>query len=111
LDAPSAHSLLRNQPNFGNVHHLDSFAVTLGAKDFAALPASRILELTLEGFLNDAPRGVSRLMIIRNLLVAPLGLATCYATRPTGFRSADRTASQLAGSIGLGKIPAAIAAP
>lgn len=71
-----AHSLLREQEGFRGAHHNDSFAMTLGVQRLSGLPASRILELVLEGFLNDAPRGVSRLMMIRNLLVAPLGLRT-----------------------------------
>ena len=70
------HSLLRRQPIFSGAHHNDSFATTLHGKPLAALPASGILELILEGFLNNAPRGVSQLMMIRNLLVAPLGLRT-----------------------------------
>lgn len=74
-DVP-AHSLLRDLPDFSRAHHRDSFALTLDADIFAAMPASRVLELILEGFLNNAPRGVSRLMMIRNLLVMPLGLRT-----------------------------------
>ncbi len=71
-----AHSLLRQQENFTAAHHRDSFATVLRGKRLAAMTASGILELILEGFLNNAPRGVSRLMMIRNLLVAPLGLRT-----------------------------------
>jgi uncharacterized protein DUF2867 len=76
LNQIPAHSLLRQQGSFNEAHHNDSFAMTLSAKRLTAMPASRLLELVLEGFLNDAPRGVSRLMMIRNLLVAPLGLRT-----------------------------------
>jgi hypothetical protein len=76
LNQVPADSLLRGQGNLDGAHHHDSFAMMLGAKRLAAMPASGILELVLEGFLNDAPRGVSRLMMIRNLLVAPLGLRT-----------------------------------
>ena len=71
-----ATSLLREQPDFSVSHHRDSFTTALGAEEFATMSASRILELILEGFLNNAPRGVSRLMMIRNLLVSPLGLRT-----------------------------------
>jgi len=86
-----AHSLLRGQENFRAAHHNDSFAMMLGAKRFAAMPASEILELILEGFLNNAPRGVSRLMMIRNLLVAPLGLRTSPLGCPvSSLLSADR---------------------
>jgi len=86
-----AQSLLRGQENFSAAHHNDSFAMTLGVKRLAAMPASKILELILEGFLNNAPRGVSRLMLIRNLLVAPLGLRTSPLGCPvSSLLSADR---------------------
>ena len=74
-DVP-AHSLLRDQPDFAHAHHRDSFAMMLDSRAFAGMPPSRILQLILEGFLNNAPQGVSRLMMIRNLLVMPLGLRT-----------------------------------
>jgi len=91
LDQIPAHSLLRGQENFSAAHHNDSFAMTLGGKRLAAMPASKILELILEGFLNNAPRGVSRLMMIRNLLVAPLGLRTSPLGCPvSSLLSADR---------------------
>jgi hypothetical protein len=76
LEQVPAHSLLRQQGGFTAAHHNDSFVTVLRGKQLAAMTASAILELILEGFLNNAPRGVSRLMIIRNLLVAPLGLRT-----------------------------------
>lgn len=95
-DAPE-HSLLRDQPDFDNAHHQDSFATILGAQGCATMPASRILELVLEGFLNDAPRGVSRLMMIRNLLVAPLGLRTSPLGCPVSSLLSDDRRNLFAG--------------
>ena len=71
--------------------------MTLGGKRFAALPASAILELVLEGFLNDAPRGVSRLMMIRNLLVAPLGLRTSPLGCPVSSLLSENRSNLFAG--------------
>ena len=90
-------SLLRTQGDFNKAHHRDSFAMTLGGKRFAALPASAILELVLEGFLNDAPRGVSRLMMIRNLLVAPLGLRTSPLGCPVSSLLSENRSNLFAG--------------
>lgn len=69
-------SLLRRHLNAGETHHQDTFMISLSGVDFGDLKAAQILELLLEGFLNNAPRGVSRLMMIRNILVRPLGLRT-----------------------------------
>src|SRR6185437_1337041 len=49
LDQIPAHSLLREQENFSAAHHNDSFAMTLNVKRLTTMPASRILELILEG--------------------------------------------------------------
>jgi len=76
LEEVPEHSLLRRHMNPGAAHHQDSFVIALNGVDFRDLKAAQILELVLEGFLNNAPRGVSRLMMIRNLLVRPMGLRT-----------------------------------
>jgi hypothetical protein len=97
LNQVPPNSLLRGQDHFRDAHHLDSFSLTLGGKRFAAMPASAILELVLEGFLNDAPRGVSRLMMIRNLLVAPLGLRTSPLGCPVSSLLSDNRSNLFAG--------------
>lgn len=69
-------SLLRQHIVAGEAHHEDTFMISLKGLEFGDLNAAQILELLLEGFLNNAPQGVSRLMMIRNILVMPLGLRT-----------------------------------
>lgn len=75
LDAPSAGSLLLDelQPGFD---HEDSFQLTVAPGELSARKASVVLAALLEGFLENRPRGVSRLMALRNVLVKPLRLRT-----------------------------------
>jgi hypothetical protein len=85
-------SLLRRNMNPADAHHQDTFMISLTGIDFGDLKADRILELLLEGFLINAPRGVSRLMMIRNILVRPLGLRTSPLGCPvSSLLSDDRT--------------------
>lgn len=70
------HSLLRDHLADKQRHHEDTFQITLSHSNAKGLSAPQLLELLLEGFLMNAPRGVSRLMMIRNILVKPLGLRT-----------------------------------
>lgn len=58
------------------LHHEDTFLISINGFYFKEHRASHLLELLLEGFLMNAPRGVSRLMMLRNVLVKPLGLRT-----------------------------------
>ncbi|MEP7008371.1 MAG: DUF2867 domain-containing protein [Sphingomonas bacterium] len=90
-DVPE-HSLLRRHLDPREAHHQDTFMISLEDVKFRDLNASQILELVLEGFLNNAPRGVSRLMMIRNLLVRPIGLRTSPLGCPvSSLLSGDRT--------------------
>lgn len=90
-DVPE-NSLLRRHLSLGEAHHQDTFLISLNGMDFRDLKASQVLELLLEGFLNNAPRGVSRLMMIRNILVSPLGLRTSPLGCPvSSLLSDDRT--------------------
>jgi hypothetical protein len=92
LEAVPADSLLRQHLNAGEAHHQDTFMISLNGMDFGDLKATKILELLLEGFLNNAPQGVSRLMAIRNILVRPLGLRTSPLGCPvSSLLSDDRT--------------------
>jgi len=96
LDAIPDHSLLRRHFDPDDVHHQDSFMIALNGIDFRGLKASQILELLLEGFLNNAPRGVSRLMMIRNLIVSPLGLRTSPLGCPVSSLLSDDRANLFA---------------
>jgi hypothetical protein len=69
-------SILKNHITQDMVHHEDTFMISLKGVDFKGIGAKDLLELLLEGFLLNAPRSVSRLMMFRNMLVKPLGLRT-----------------------------------
>ncbi len=75
LDAPPDGSLLCSALA-GAWHHEDMFQLKLDAGELRAHSASACLEALLDGFVDNPPSGVSRLMILRNLLVKPLGLRT-----------------------------------
>ncbi|MBL4805077.1 MAG: DUF2867 domain-containing protein [Alphaproteobacteria bacterium] len=72
-EAPQ-NSLLKEHLKDRHIHHEDTFSLTVSETLYAS--ASEILEHVLEGFLMNAPRGVARLMLIRNILVKPIGLRT-----------------------------------
>jgi len=54
----------------------DSFELVTGAGEFATTSATAVLAAILDGFLDNRPLGVSRLMALRNAAVKPLGLRT-----------------------------------
>lgn len=72
------HSLLRTQLENVRIHHVDHFTLTLPVKMSATMDhrASTLLANLLNGFINNPPAGVTRLMQIRNVLVRPLKLRT-----------------------------------
>lgn len=75
LAAVPADSLLRQQ--FAErFDHEDSFVIVVEEAGFATRSARAIMAAVLEGFVDNRPRGVSRLMALRNGLVKPLGLRT-----------------------------------
>ncbi len=76
LEATPKDSLLKNQFDSQRVHHEDTFCLTLD--DIAATnkSASGLLASLLDGFLENPPTSVSRMMAFRNLLVKPIGLRT-----------------------------------
>ena len=77
LQEPPPQSLLWRQ--FGDSFtHQDSFALEIDAAELPTVSASasQLLAGLLEGFLENRPTGVSRLMGLRNVLVKPLGLRT-----------------------------------
>ena len=71
--------------------------ISLEDVHFRDLNASQILELVLEGFLNNAPRGVSGLMMIRNVLVRPIGLRTSPLGCPVSSLLSDDRSNLFAG--------------
>jgi len=68
-------SLLRDQ-FADNFHHEDMFCLSAEPGEVRTRSASTVLAKLLEGFLENRPIGVSRLMVFRNVLVKPLGLRT-----------------------------------
>lgn len=75
LPEPPPQSLLWRQ--FGDAFtHQDSFALEIDAAALPTTSASQLLAGLLDGFLENRPTGVSRLMGLRNVLVRPLGLRT-----------------------------------
>lgn len=71
-------SLLQTQLLDIRVHHVDHFTLTLPAATPASSSqaASVLLAELLDGFIHNAPAGVTRLMQLRNVLVRPLKLRT-----------------------------------
>jgi Protein of unknown function (DUF2867) len=75
IGAPSPHSLLREQFD-DRFDHEDSFVLEVPSAELPSASASALLAGLLEGFLQNRPSGVSRLMSFRNVLVKPIGLRT-----------------------------------
>ena len=75
LEAPAPDSLLRAQ-FVDRFDHEDGFAIDVPAAQLPSRDASRLLAHLLDGFVDNAPEGVARLMRMRNVLVKPLGLRT-----------------------------------
>ena len=76
LSAPPAGSLLLQQFEGRHVHHQDTFRFTMRRVHPSTASASSLLADLLDGFLQNPPDGVGRLMALRNLLVRPIGLRT-----------------------------------
>jgi hypothetical protein len=76
LSSPPADSLLLHQLTEVRVHHEDTFCLRVTGSNFGHTSATNLLAAVLEGFLLNAPSGVSHLMALRNILVKPLGLRT-----------------------------------
>lgn len=70
-----AHSLLCTQLK-NEFHHEDLFCLDIADPGLSQRSASSMLADLLDGFLQAPPGSVSRLMALRNALVAPLGLRT-----------------------------------
>lgn len=75
LAQPPEDALLRSQLN-ERFHHQDMFSLSLSEHRFTGASASKLLAALLDGFLQNPPAGVSRMMTLRNAVVRPLGLRT-----------------------------------
>jgi hypothetical protein len=69
-------SLLQQQFKDEKFHHEDTFSLTLGNAPVGHKSAAALLATLLEGFMENSPTGVSRMMAFRNVLVKPVGLRT-----------------------------------
>lgn len=97
LESVPENSLLKKHLLDLHLHHEDTFSLVIKGVDFKEVGASKILELLLEGFLLNAPRGVSRLMLVRNILVKPLGLRTSPLGCPVSSLLSDDTTNLFKG--------------
>ena len=75
LGAPTAGSLLLRQFPDG-FDHQGTFRLVVPAAEANTHGAHAWLAMLLDGFVNNAPLGVARLMALRNVLVRPFGLRT-----------------------------------
>lgn len=76
LRAPPEGSLLAALSEADRSDHADTFMLTLESTKLGGWSTAELLALLLDGFVQNSPRGVARLMALRNLLVTPLGLRT-----------------------------------
>ena len=76
LDSTPEDSLLVNQFANQKFQHDDTFCLTLSDVGVGNRKASALLTSLLDGFLQNPPTSVSRMMAFRNLLVKPMGLRT-----------------------------------
>lgn len=97
LDEPPPDSLLRQQLNTLRVHHDDTFSLRVTGADFTGISAKKLLASVLEGFLLNAPSGVSNLMALRNVLIKPFGLRTSPLGCPVSSLLSPDTANLFAG--------------
>ena len=72
----AGHSLLRDELLDRRVHHQDSVTMTVTPPASTSADATRWLAAVLDGFMDNQPPSVSRMMACRNALVRPLGLRT-----------------------------------
>lgn len=84
-------SLLHRHLADKTVHHEDFMILSLSAHTLTRSSASELLETLLNGFLNYSPKGVSRLMRVRNSLVKPFGLRTSPLGCPVSTLLSDHS--------------------
>lgn len=96
LDEVPADSFLHTQLE-GAGKHEDTFSLTIPADEVQRRSASAMLAGVLEGFLENRPLGVTRLMALRNALVRPLGLRTSPLGCPVSSLLSPRSESLFSG--------------
>lgn len=97
LEHTPSGSLLLTQFADGPFHHEDTFRLSLRGPQFAQSDAQALLAQVLEGFLQNPPTGVSRLMALRNWMVRPLGLRTSRLGCPVSSLLSGQTCNLFAG--------------
>jgi len=91
LAAPPEGSLLLGQMAELPLHHEDTISLTLSEAELGNANATELLGELLQGFMDNAPAGVSGLMALRNALVRPMGLRTSPLGCPvSSLLSAER---------------------
>lgn len=96
LNFTPENSLLHKHLTDKSIHHEDTFNITINGSHFKRHNAHQLLEIMLEGFLINAPKGVSKLMLIRNILVTPLGLRTSPLGCPVSSLLSSNTSNLFA---------------
>ncbi len=76
LDMLPPGSLLSEQFADGTIDHEDMFSLTIATPSRWQGGSVDLLTALLEGFMENPPDGVTRMMALRNILVRPLGLRT-----------------------------------
>ncbi|WP_255990738.1 DUF2867 domain-containing protein [Chitinolyticbacter albus] len=76
LGQPPHGSLLLTQLQAHTLHHEDTFCLVLVDRNLVRLGPAALLSKLLQGFLDNPPAGVGRMMALRNVLVRPMGLRT-----------------------------------
>lgn len=94
-------SILTKHLNDVAIHHDDTFVLTVHRNDLGRnlgnAKAPEILEVLLQGFLQNPPANVTRLMGLRNLLVRPLGLRTSHLGCPVSSLTSTDQSNLFAG--------------
>ncbi|MEO8002789.1 MAG: DUF2867 domain-containing protein [Arenimonas sp.] len=76
LESTPEDSLLIKQFANEKFQHDDTFCLTMSDAGIGNKKASALLASLLDGFMQNPPNSVSRMMAFRNLLVKPMGLRT-----------------------------------
>ncbi|BCE03619.1 DUF2867 domain-containing protein [Marinicellulosiphila megalodicopiae] len=89
-------SLLLEHISNEQVHHEDSFSITVNKSHFIEFDSQQLLEKMLEEFLINSPKGVSKLMSMRNVIVKPFGLRTSPLGCPVSSLLSEDTSNLFA---------------
>lgn len=84
-------SILWDQLAPSRIHHQDLFRCRVEHYSLSGLPASELLDRFLQGFVDNPPVGVTGLMMLRNVLVRPLGLRRSRLGCPVSSLLSERS--------------------